>query len=116
MRTAALIVALVASACSASADQGPTAPIAGADTCALARPEFGVATFAERALFAYDADAPLDLEKSVESTTDGIQVSGISYDSPDGGRVTGLLFDPVERSSLRPGIVLMHGLPGSAPA
>jgi uncharacterized protein len=43
-----------------------------------------------------------------------VEVSSISFDSPDGGRVTGLLFDPVTRSSLRPGIVLMHGLPGNA--
>jgi dienelactone hydrolase len=28
--------------------------------------------------------------------------------------VTGLLFDPVTRSGLRPGIVLMHGMPGNA--
>jgi dienelactone hydrolase len=44
----------------------------------------------------------------------GLEVSSISFDSPDGGRVTGLLIDPVTRSSLRPGIVLMHGAPGSA--
>ena len=44
----------------------------------------------------------------------GIEVSAISFSSPAGGSVTGLLFDPVTRSSLRPGIVLMHGMPGNA--
>jgi dienelactone hydrolase len=43
-----------------------------------------------------------------------VEVSAISFTSPAGGSVTGLLFDPVTRSSLRPGIVLMHGLPGTA--
>jgi uncharacterized protein len=93
----------------------PTGPSAVADSCAVARPDFGpVATEADRALFAYDVDAPLNLQKMVESTNNGVEVSAISFSSPDGGPVTGLLFDPVTRSSLRPGIVLMHGLPGTA--
>jgi dienelactone hydrolase len=73
-----------------------------------------VATAADRALFAYDATAPLDLQAAVESTNDGVELSAVSFSSPAGGRVTGLMFDPVTRSSLRPGIVLMHGLPGDA--
>ena len=86
-----------------------------ADPCAVTRPDFGgVASAADRALFAYDANAPLNLQKTVESTKNGVEASAISFDSPDGGRATGLLFDPVTRSSLRPGIVLMHGLPGNA--
>ena len=90
------------------------------DSCAVApgslRPDFGgAATEADRNLFAYDVNAPLNLQKTVESTTEnGVEVSAISFSSPDGGLVTGLLFDPVTRSSLRPGIVLMHGLPGKA--
>jgi dienelactone hydrolase len=72
------------------------------------------ATAADRSLFAYDVNAPLDLKKTLESTTNGVEVSAIAFDSPDGGSVTGLLFDPVTRSSLRPGIVLMHGAPGTA--
>ncbi len=43
-----------------------------------------------------------------------MEVSAISFSSPDGGSVNGLLFDPVKRSGLRPGIVVMHGLPGTA--
>ena len=87
-----------------------------ADSCSGARPDFGVATAADRELFAYDVDAPLNLQKTVTSTTDGVEVSTISFASPDGGLVTGLLWDPVTRSGLRPGMVILHGLPGSASA
>jgi dienelactone hydrolase len=73
-----------------------------------------VATAADRALFAYDVGAPLNLQKAVESTNNGVEVSAVSFSSPDGGSVTGLVFDPVGRSGLRPGIVLMHGMPGNA--
>ena len=80
------------------------------DSCGGARPDLGGAATAEdRKLFSYDVNAPLNLQKTVESTSNGVEVSAISFDSPDGGRVTGLLFDPVTRSSLRPGIVLQHG-------
>jgi dienelactone hydrolase len=106
----ALLLALFISACAGST----TGPRTAADSCAVARPEFGVAAAADRDLFAYNADAPLNLQKTVESTNKGVEVSAISFDSPDGGRATGLLFDPVTRSSLRPGIVLMHGGPGNA--
>jgi dienelactone hydrolase len=86
-----------------------------ADSCTGARPDFGgAATAADRAQFAYDVNAPLNLQKTVESTVNGVEVSAISFDSPDGGRVTGLLFDPVARSGPRPGMVLMHGHPATA--
>ena len=110
MKPTIALAAVFVSACA-----GPTAGLPTAvDSCAVARPDFGVATAAERDLFAYDVNAPLDLQKAVESTNNGVEVSGISFNSPDGGRVTGLLFDPVTRSSLRPGFVLMHGMPGNA--
>lgn len=110
MKPAMALAALCISACTGSAGGLPTL----VDSCAVARPEFGVATAAERDLFAYDVNAPLNLQKAVESTNNGVEVSAISFSSPDGGSVTGLLFDPVTRSSLRPGIVLMHGMPGNA--
>ncbi len=109
MKPTVALAAVFVSACA-----GPTAGVPAVDSCAVARPEFGVATAPERDLFAYDVNAPLNLQKAVESTSNGVEVSGISFNSPDGGRVTGLLFDPVTRSSLRPGIVLMHGMPGNA--
>jgi uncharacterized protein len=118
MKPSLALVALFIAACG-SKTEPPTAPVTGTPTptesCAPARPDFGgVANAADRAVFAYNASAPLDLEKAVESTNNGVEVSAISFSSPDGGSVTGLLFDPVTRSSLRPGIVLMHGMPGNA--
>jgi len=118
MKPSLALVALFIAACGSKAEP-PTAPVTGtptaAESCAPARPDFGgVASAADRAVFAYNASAPLDLEKAVESTNNGVEVSAISFSSPDGGSVTGLMFDPVTRSSLRPGIVLMHGMPGNA--
>ena len=111
MKAGIALATLFMSACAGSATDPPPA----GDSCAVERPDFGgAATVADRNLFAYDVDAPLNLHKTVESTIKGVEVSNISFDSPDGGPVTGLLFDPVTRSSLRPGIVLMHGMPGNA--
>ncbi len=111
MKLGIALVAVFISACSGSA----TEPLTAGDSCAVARPDFGApATAADRALFAYDAAAPLNLQKAVETTTDGVEVASIAFNSPDGGAATGMLFDPVTRSSPRPGIVLMHGLPGNA--
>jgi dienelactone hydrolase len=75
----------------------------------VARPDFGEpATAADRALFAYDGEAPLNLKKTFEGTVNGVTRSAISYDSPDGGAVPGLMLEPVGRSGLRPGVVVMH--------
>ena len=118
MKTAAALVAFVISACAGSPAEPSTLPTGlspVADSCVVARPDFGaLASEADRKLFAYDVNAPLNLQKVVESTNNGVEVSAISFSSPDAGTVTGLLFDPVTRSSLRPGIVLMHGMPGTA--
>ena len=115
MKSAMALVALFMSACAGPAPDLGTEPSTVADSCAIARPDFGgVATAADRELFAYDASAPLDLRQSVESTNNGVETSAISFSSPDGGSVTGLLFDPVTRTGPRPGIVLMHGMPGTA--
>lgn len=111
MKPATALLALLVSACAGS----PARASPDVDSCAVARPDFGgVATAADRAVFAYDANAPLNLQKTVESTSNDVEVSAISFSSPGGGSATGLLFDPVTRSSLRPGIVLMHGMPGTA--
>jgi dienelactone hydrolase len=113
MKPMIALLALFVSACTGSSAEPGPGPVA--NSCAVVRPDFGaVATAAERDLFAYDVNAPLNLQKVVESTNNGVEVSAISFSSPDGGSVTGLLFDPVTRSSLRPGIVLMHGMPGNA--
>ncbi|MDF1502946.1 alpha/beta fold hydrolase [Roseisolibacter sp. H3M3-2] len=86
-----------------------------ADSCSGARPHFGgPATAEDRKLFAYDADAPLRLQQTVESTSGGVETSRVSFDSPDGGSVTGMVWAPVARPGPRPAIVLLHGLPGTA--
>ena len=114
MRAVIALVALFTSGCAGSPAEPPTELPLAADSCAIARPAFGVATAAERELFAYDANAPLNLQKSVQSAINGVEISTISYASPDGGSVTGMMFEPIGRSGLRPGIVLMHGMPGNA--
>jgi dienelactone hydrolase len=119
MKPTTAFLALMISACAGSEADPVTEPIdksqVGADSCALGRPDFGgAATQAQSSLFAYDVNAPLNLKKTVENTTAGVEASAISYDSPAGGRVTGVLFNPVNRSSPRPGIILMHGMPGNA--
>jgi uncharacterized protein len=119
MKPTIAFVALIISACTGSGADSVIKPITelpvGFDSCAVARPGLGgPATQADLALFTYDANAPLNLQKTVENTPGGVESSGISYDSPAGGRVTGILVDPVNRSSLRPGIILMHGSPGSS--
>lgn len=63
--------------------------------------------------YAYDAAAPLDWRDSLETTTDGVEVRAFSFASPRGGRATGLVMVPA-RSGRVPGILLMHGAPGSA--
>ena len=114
-----LAVIILAAACGA---RDPILPVTNggvSDSCAVTagtlRPDFGgTATSGDRALFGYNINAPLNLQMTLESTSNGVEASAISFDSPDGGAVTGLLFNPATRSSLRPGIVLMHGLPGTA--
>ena len=111
MKPTIALMVLCVSACAGS----PATRSLAADSCAVARPDFGApASAADRSVFSYDVNAPLNLQKTVELTNSGVEVSAISFHSPGGGSVTGLLFDPVNRSGLRPGIVLMHGLPGSA--
>jgi dienelactone hydrolase len=118
-RATALLIGALSAACAGS-DADPivepiTQPPVGFDSCAVARPDFGgPATQAELSLFAYDVNAPLNLQKTVETGAGAVEVSAISYDSPAGGRVTGLLFIPRQRSTPRPGIILMHGSPGRA--
>ena len=87
---------------------------ASGDPCPASRPTFGVATEADRALFAYDANAPLNLKKTAQTTTTAFTLSNIAYDSPAGGSVTGILAEPVGRSGPRPGMVILHTSGGSA--
>ncbi|WP_420124996.1 alpha/beta hydrolase family protein [Longimicrobium sp.] len=63
--------------------------------------------------FAYDPAAPLELGHSLESVRNGVETHAISFASPKGGRVTGLLHVP-RSEGRKAGIVNMHGAPGSA--
>ena len=89
-------------------------PPAYADPCPGARPQFGVATAAERALFAYDVNAPLNLKKAAQTAAAAFTLSNIAYDSPAGGSVTGILAEPVGRTGLRPAMIILHPAGGSA--
>jgi dienelactone hydrolase len=118
MKPTIAFVALIVAACGGSdVDQiiePITTPVVG-DSCAVARPDLGgPATQADLSLFAYDVNAPLNLQKTIESGSGGVEISAISYDSPAGGRVTGRLFVPLDRAGPLAGIILMHGAPGSS--
>ena len=110
MKLTILVAAALLAGCAESSAETLTA----ADSCAVARPAFDTATDADLSLFSYDAGAALNLEKVVEYTSNGVEASVISFNSPHGGRATGMMFNPATRSSLRPGVVLMHGMPGNA--
>jgi uncharacterized protein len=122
MRPSKALAALFIAACAGGGgDEITDPPITRqppVDSCAAARPDFGgPATAADRALFAYDASAPLNLQKKVDSTSNGVAFNSISYDSPAGGSVPGIMYVPVGRSGPRPGVVVMHGSFGpTAPA
>jgi dienelactone hydrolase len=87
---------------------------ASGDPCPASRPTFGVATEADRALFAYDASAPLNLTRTAQTTTAAFTLSNIAYASPAGGSVTGILVEPIGRSGLRPAMVILHPSGGTA--
>ena len=66
------------------------------------------------AAFAYDTAAPLNVQLTPQaSPLAGVTLSGITYASPGGGLVTGVLGVP-STPGPHPGIVLLHGLPGHA--
>ncbi|HEX8691144.1 MAG TPA: prolyl oligopeptidase family serine peptidase [Longimicrobium sp.] len=66
-------------------------------------------------LFAYDRSAPLELSDSVIGSRDGVAIHAVSFVSPRGGRATGRLFVPPGAGPFA-GVVLAHGMPGSAEA
>lgn len=87
--------------------------LAAAPACAQAPAPVATSDAIAAGAFAYDRSAPLDLRDSLESVTDGVETHAISFASPRGGRATGLLHVP-QRGGRKPGIVFMHGAPGSA--
>src|SRR5262245_14038263 len=64
-------------------------------------------------LFAYDPSAPLDLRVVSSEKRQGYTLQQLTYASPKGGRVPAFLSIPDGRGPF-PGVLLMHGLRGSA--
>jgi len=64
------------------------------------------------ATFGYDAKLPLNARDSVRERIEGIEVRTLTFDSPKGGRVTGLLYLPVTPGR-HPGMLVGHGAPGN---
>jgi len=67
---------------------------------------------ATRALFSYDAAAPLDVDIAGTSEREGLRVIDLTYASPGGGRVPAYLYVPNDAGP-HAGVILMHGMPGS---
>ncbi|MBO0952513.1 alpha/beta hydrolase family protein [Fibrella forsythiae] len=64
-------------------------------------------------LFAYDRAAALSYTDSLIGTQQGIRIHQLSYDSPAGGRVTGMLLVPPGKGPFA-GLLLQPGMPGKA--
>jgi uncharacterized protein len=65
-------------------------------------------------LFSYDRKAALDVRTvSIEAPDSGLLLERMSFRSPGGDRVTGVIARPAAPGTYA-GIVLMHGLPGEA--
>jgi predicted esterase len=64
-------------------------------------------------LFQYDRQAPLDPRDSVLRVEGDVTVHAVSFASPKGGRVTGLLFVPTGKGPFA-GVIAQHGAPGNA--
>lgn len=62
--------------------------------------------------FDYDAAKPLNARDSLRERIDGIEVRVLSFDSPKGGRATGLLYLPTG-TGRHAGMLVGHGAPGN---
>jgi hypothetical protein len=97
---AALLLSPMPAAC-----QSPASPGGGDGVLPPAAPV---------SLFGYDTTQPLDLQATpTASQNPTYQSYTVSYASPAGGRVTGVMVVP-KSPGPHSGIVLMHGLPGTA--
>lgn len=65
-----------------------------------------------RELFAYDAQAPLDIQEVGRQQRSGVTVIDLSYASPRGGRVPALLYVPDGHGPFA-GMIFQHGMPSS---
>lgn len=62
--------------------------------------------------FAYDTTRPLDPRFADARSIDGIEIRSLSFDSPKGGRATGLIYVP-SGPGRHPAMLVGHGAPGS---
>ena len=65
------------------------------------------------AAFAYDASKPLAVSEGETVTDLQFEVTGMSFASPGGGRVTGIVAQPGLTRPGRPGVIFMHGSGGT---
>lgn len=63
------------------------------------------------ALFVHDAGAPLDVRERGRVTVGGVTRIDLTFESPHGGRVPALVFEPAGPGP-HAGMVLAHGMPG----
>ncbi|MFL5540697.1 MAG: alpha/beta hydrolase [Longimicrobiaceae bacterium] len=97
---------LLAGACGQAADPG--------DVCTLPTLSAAPAPASALAAFAYDRAAAYDPVLLPAGTDQGVAIHDLSFRSPRGtDRATGLLFVPGGAGPFA-GLLLMHGLPGSA--
>jgi len=68
-----------------------------------------------RGLFAYDAEAPLDIQEENRRRGEGVTVIDLTYASPMGGRVPATLVVP-DGDGPFAGLILQHGMPSSRQA
>lgn len=108
------MLALMLPACSSTASAPP-------DVVDTWRPPAGIDLTSEvsceenRSLFAYDAQAPLDVQEVNRRLVDGATVIDLTYASPMGGRVPATLVIP-EGPGPFAGMIYQHGMPSTRQA
>ena len=106
---APLLLSLLAGACGQPADPEP-----GVEACTIPTLTAEPAPASALTAFAYDRAAAYDPELRLIGTEPGVAIHELSFRSPRGtGRATGLLFVP-EGAGPFAGLVVQHGMPGSA--
>ena len=103
MRTPLLLVALVLAGCGGGSEAG------GPELGGREKP------LDERtvAVFAFDRGAPLAATEGETATGKGLVIKGISYASPGGGRVSGIVARRAKRGPKPAGVLFMHGAGGT---
>jgi dienelactone hydrolase len=107
---APLLLLLLAGACG----QATEPPVDGQGDCTV--PALGTAPAPASALATFDYDRAADYDPQLQpiGSDQGVAIYGLSFRSPRGtGRATGRLFVP-EGAGPFAGLLLMHGMPGTA--